>query len=351
MRDQKLRQEIIDALAMDLGGDRKARVRAATIAGSIEREKQASLDELIGNRSVQDFARSLTTRKNPTMPTVTHFINELSHNIIVYDKAAEKREVKRGGRVNIHRIGILLGALREVKLDTHDIGYRNDGEALTRLRYSIQKHFNVRGFPPAEKIVRKIDVLVPNWRSFDVARANPSDGISPVLIAGGVAVAAVAGYLILRPKTAPAISAPAPTPRFAPAPTPAPRTPATRTPATRTPAPGRTVTTPPPAPVTIPPPVPATEPPRAAVTSQSDKRFIRNVQRMLNTFNLLGRPGDNSVVTGSFGSATTAALRAFQTHAHLPVTGIVDGTTATRLNYAYEQYVATYPNDPVLQLE
>jgi len=36
-------------------------------------------------------------------------------------------------------------------------------------------------------------------------------------------------------------------------------------------------------------------------------------------------------VSGFYGTRTTAAVRAYQAHAHLPVTGIVDHTTAVRL--------------------
>lgn len=90
---------------------------------------------------------------------VDTFIQVLVSSLISQDKADTMRELKRGGRPNIYRLGILLQAVDEVRSDVAKVLDHDDPAAIALLRASVSKRFN-SNFPPLKKILKQIDAYV-----------------------------------------------------------------------------------------------------------------------------------------------------------------------------------------------
>lgn len=86
--------------------------------------------------------------------TVTKYLDVLSHELVRYDAATSAREAKRG-RVNIYRLGHLMGALQRVR---EDVGNRtSDSEAdKAGFRMAMYAHLE-RDFPPVKKVVKQLE--------------------------------------------------------------------------------------------------------------------------------------------------------------------------------------------------
>lgn len=89
-------------------------------------------------------------------PTIENWLFVLRSKLTQYDMATSKREAARG-RVNIYRLGHLLGAATKVQEDLTKMLNRDDPEALRRLRASIQKRFIVSDMPPAKNVLKQLD--------------------------------------------------------------------------------------------------------------------------------------------------------------------------------------------------
>jgi hypothetical protein len=89
-------------------------------------------------------------------PTVGNFLLVLSSKLTQYDQKEMLREMKRGGRGNIYRLGHLLGALQKVR---EDMAAREadtvDPELGAQLISSIEFHFT-SGFRPMEQTIKQI---------------------------------------------------------------------------------------------------------------------------------------------------------------------------------------------------
>ncbi len=192
MRDPKVRQRIIDGMVEEcqsLSGSspREASVKARSLAGSIERDNQRSLDELfedldlhlrkrgpdyfgrgIMRKSVGDSAESYgisikrthmtranpvrsNPRRNPAMLTIDQINDKFLSELIAYDKRQEKSEFKRYGRINIHRLPLLLKALGNVRADMKGVERSSSASAMRDLILSIQRNFSE--IAPMKKIV------------------------------------------------------------------------------------------------------------------------------------------------------------------------------------------------------
>lgn len=86
--------------------------------------------------------------------TVAKYLEVLSHELVRHDVQTSAREAKRG-RVNIYRLGHLMGALQRVR---EDVGSRtSDIEAdKAGFRMAMYLHFE-RDFPPVKKVVKKLE--------------------------------------------------------------------------------------------------------------------------------------------------------------------------------------------------
>ena len=89
-------------------------------------------------------------------PTIEHWLFVLRSKLTQYDMATSKREAVRG-RVNIYRLGHLLGAATRIQEDLAKMLHRDDPEALRKLRASIQKRFIVSNMPPAKNVLKQLD--------------------------------------------------------------------------------------------------------------------------------------------------------------------------------------------------
>ena len=87
--------------------------------------------------------------------TVAKYLEVLSHELVRYDVATSAREAKRGGRVNIYRLGHLMGALQRVRDDVDN--RTSDSEAdKAGLRMAMYSHFE-KDFAPVKKVVKQIE--------------------------------------------------------------------------------------------------------------------------------------------------------------------------------------------------
>lgn len=83
--------------------------------------------------------------------------NQLTHVLVQWDKAEERRELRRGGRVNIYRMGHFLKAKQEAEEDATtrvQQGY-TEREAFVR---SVMDHFTPS--PRINTLLRKVDSTV-----------------------------------------------------------------------------------------------------------------------------------------------------------------------------------------------
>lgn len=87
--------------------------------------------------------------------TVAKYLDVLSHELVRYDVATSAREAKRGGRVNIYRMGLLMGALGRVR---DEVGSRtSDSDAdKAAFRLAMYLHFE-RDFSPVKKVIKQLE--------------------------------------------------------------------------------------------------------------------------------------------------------------------------------------------------
>jgi hypothetical protein len=86
--------------------------------------------------------------------TVAKYLEVLSHELVRYDIQTSAREAKRG-RVNIYRLGLLMGALQKVR---GAVGNRtSDSEAdKASFRMAMYEFFET-AFPPVKKVVKQLE--------------------------------------------------------------------------------------------------------------------------------------------------------------------------------------------------
>jgi hypothetical protein len=86
--------------------------------------------------------------------TVGKYLDVLSHELVRYDVTTSARETKRG-RVNVYRLGLLMGALGRVR---DDVGNRtSDSDAdKAGFRMAMYSHFE-RDFAPVKKVVKQLE--------------------------------------------------------------------------------------------------------------------------------------------------------------------------------------------------
>jgi hypothetical protein len=110
--------------------------------------------------SLDGDGANLTEATNGKVGT---FLTILSSHLTQYDKKQIAGETKRGGRGNIHRLSLLLGALGKVRDDVKDVEGSDSSEAMEKLKWSLSKRFN-DGFPPVTKLVKQIDAFVSSGK-------------------------------------------------------------------------------------------------------------------------------------------------------------------------------------------
>ena len=88
--------------------------------------------------------------------TVAKYLEVLSHELVRYDVQTSAREAKRPhGRVNIYRLGLLMGALQRVRGNVAN--RTSDSEAdKAGFRMALYQHFE-RDFPPVKKVVKQLE--------------------------------------------------------------------------------------------------------------------------------------------------------------------------------------------------
>lgn len=87
--------------------------------------------------------------------TVAKYLDVLSHELVRYDVQTSVREAKRGGRPNIHRLGLLMEALQRLR---SDVGNRTSASDTDKagFRMALYQHFE-HGFPPVKKVVKQLE--------------------------------------------------------------------------------------------------------------------------------------------------------------------------------------------------
>jgi hypothetical protein len=86
--------------------------------------------------------------------TVGKYLDVLSHELVRYDVATSAREAKRG-RVNIYRMGLLMGALGRVR---ETVGSRTSDSDADKAAFhmAMYQHFE-KDFPPVKKVVKRLE--------------------------------------------------------------------------------------------------------------------------------------------------------------------------------------------------
>jgi hypothetical protein len=95
------------------------------------------------------------TKKGIGEGTVEKFLLVLSSKITQYDQREEKRDLKRGGHVNIYRLGHLLGALERTHNRVKEVAHRSDAYSLDLLKKAMSKEFTP-GFSPVMNVEKQI---------------------------------------------------------------------------------------------------------------------------------------------------------------------------------------------------
>ena len=86
--------------------------------------------------------------------TVAKYLEVLSHELVRYDVATSAREAKRG-RVNIYRLGHLLGALQRVR---DEVGNRTSDSEADKAGFRMAMYGNFeKDFSPVKKVVKQIE--------------------------------------------------------------------------------------------------------------------------------------------------------------------------------------------------
>jgi hypothetical protein len=87
--------------------------------------------------------------------TVAKYLEVLSHELVRYDVRTSASEVKRGGRVNIYRLGHLMGALQRVR---EELGARTSDSDRDKADFCMAMYANFeRDFSPVKKVLKQID--------------------------------------------------------------------------------------------------------------------------------------------------------------------------------------------------
>lgn len=86
--------------------------------------------------------------------TVSKYLDVLGHELVRYDVATSAREAKRG-RVNIYRLGHLMGALQRVR---EEVGNRTSDSDADKVTFRVAMYANFeRDFPPVKKVIKQIE--------------------------------------------------------------------------------------------------------------------------------------------------------------------------------------------------
>jgi len=86
--------------------------------------------------------------------TVAKYLEVLSHELVRYDVATSAREAKRG-RVNIYRLGHLMGALQRVR---EEVGNRTSDSEADKAGFRMAMYGNFeKDFSPVKKVVKQIE--------------------------------------------------------------------------------------------------------------------------------------------------------------------------------------------------
>ena len=121
---------------------------------TIDREKAREL--VIGWREEKRGpARRHSTIKAGQSCSVAKYLEVLSHELVRYDVAESAREAKRGIRVNIYRLALLMEALGRLRAA---LGNRTSDSAADKAAFRMAMYGNfVRDFPPVKKVVKQLD--------------------------------------------------------------------------------------------------------------------------------------------------------------------------------------------------
>lgn len=100
-----------------------------------------------------------------------------------YDQKESLREMKRGGRPNIYRLGHLLKAAQETEDVAKHVGIweRSDGQAIADYRYLLQQHFIFERGQFALSPLRQLDKQMGAWVAggklpkYGKLKTNPDD--------------------------------------------------------------------------------------------------------------------------------------------------------------------------------
>jgi hypothetical protein len=87
--------------------------------------------------------------------TVGKYLDVLSHELVRYDVVTSARETKRGIRVNIYRLGLLMGALGRVRDDVGSGTSDSDADKAA-FRMAMYQHFE-KNFPPVKRVVKQLE--------------------------------------------------------------------------------------------------------------------------------------------------------------------------------------------------
>ena len=86
--------------------------------------------------------------------TVAKYLEVLSHELVRYDVATSAREAKRG-RVNIYRLGHLMGALQRVR---EEVGNRTSDSEADKAGFRMAMYGNFeKDFSPVKKVVKQLE--------------------------------------------------------------------------------------------------------------------------------------------------------------------------------------------------
>jgi hypothetical protein len=93
--------------------------------------------------------------------TVHKYLMVLTSKLTQYDQKENLREMKRGGRGNIYRLGHLLEASQKVEDRVAKLKDRHDPEALSALKSAIAANFThddgIFGLAPVRNVIKQIN--------------------------------------------------------------------------------------------------------------------------------------------------------------------------------------------------
>jgi hypothetical protein len=90
----------------------------------------------------------------PNECAVAKYLEVLSHELVRYDMQTSAREARRG-RVNIYRLGHLMGALGRVR---DAVGSRTSDSEPDKAGFRMAMYQNFeRDFPPVKKVVKQLE--------------------------------------------------------------------------------------------------------------------------------------------------------------------------------------------------